>query len=100
MSLDADVSRVKRGDPALDRIRDEISHLGQGFPRGFWTNAIFTQDPAGSPFEGFRWRSDGNLKLNWIWLVVYAPDDPPGFVGHIKFDHVVVAKSYIGCLVP
>jgi hypothetical protein len=78
----------------------KVSHLGQGFPNGTWSNAIFTQNAAGSPFEGFRWRSDASLNLNWIWLLVYAPDDPSGFVGHIKYDHVVVAKSYIGCLVP
>ena len=58
----------------------------------------FVQDPAGTPFEGFRWRGDANLNLNWIWLQNYAPKDPAGFTGHKTFDHLVVAKSYIGCL--
>jgi hypothetical protein len=76
----------------------KVSHLGQGFPNGSWAGGNFTQNPAGSPFDGFRWRSDANLNLNWIWLQVYAPDAPAGFSSSIKFDHMVVAKSYIGCL--
>ena len=80
----------------LDGVK--VSHLGQGFPTGYWSGGIFTQDPSGSPFEGFRWRSDSNLKLNWIWLQNYSPDDPPGFAQDMKFDHVVVATTYIGCL--
>ena len=80
----------------LDGVK--VSHLGQGFPNGYWSGGIFTQDPSGGPFEGFRWRSDSNLKLNWVWLQNYSPDDPPGVRQDMKFDHVVVAKSYIGCL--
>jgi len=80
----------------LDGVK--VSHVGQGFPNGYWSGGIFTQDPRGSPFEGFRWRSDSNLQLNWIWLQNYSPDDPAGFAQDMHFDHVVVAKSYIGCL--
>lgn len=80
----------------LDGVK--VSHLGQGFPNGRWSGGIFTQDPSGGPFEGFRWRSDSNLTLNWIWLQNYSPDDPSGFSQDMKFDHVVVARSYIGCL--
>src|SRR2546422_336569 len=80
----------------LDGVK--VSHLGQGFPNGSWSGGIFTQDPSGSPFEGFRWRSDSTLNLNWIWLQVYASTDPAGFSSSIRFDHVVVARSYIGCL--
>ena len=82
----------------LDGIK--VSHLGQGFPNGTWTWGRFTQNPNGAPFEGFRWRNNTNLKLNWIWLQNYSPDDPAGFTSSMKFDHVVVAKSYVGCLVP
>jgi len=80
----------------LDGVK--VSHLGQGFPNGNWSGGIFTQDPTGTPFEGFRWRSSTSLNLNWIWLQNYSPDDPAGFTGNMYFDHVVVAKSYIGCL--
>jgi hypothetical protein len=80
----------------LDGVK--VSHLGQGFPNGTWSGGTFTQSPGGSPFEGFRWRSDENLELNWIWLQNYATLDPPGFRGDMKFDHVVLARSHVGCL--
>jgi hypothetical protein len=80
----------------LDGVK--VSHLGQGFPKGSWSAGIFTEDPTGSPFAGFRWRSDSKLKLNWIWLQVYAPNEPVGVTGRITFAHVVVAKSHVGCL--
>jgi hypothetical protein len=76
----------------------KVSHLGLGFPRGFWSGGRFTQDPTGTPFEGFRWRSTTALNINWIWLQNYSPDDPAGVSSTILFDHVVVATSYIGCL--
>ena len=86
------------GEHALWLNGVKISHLGLGFPRGFWSGGRFTQDPAGSPFEGFRWRSTSALNINWIWLQNYSPDDPSGFSGTMLFDHVVVATTYIGCL--
>jgi hypothetical protein len=76
----------------------KVSHVGQGFPNGFWSGPNFTQAASGTPFGGLRWRSDANLKLNWIWLQNYSPDDPAGFTSSLKFDHVVVATNYIGCL--
>jgi hypothetical protein len=78
----------------------KVSHVGPGFPNGSWSGGIFTQNPAGAPFAGLRWRSDANLNINYIWLQTYAPDDPAGFSGAIKFAHVVAARSYIGCLTP
>jgi hypothetical protein len=86
------------GEHAIWLQGTKVSHLGQGFPNGTWNGGIFTQNPGGSPFEGFRWRSDAALKLNWIWLQVYAPDAPSGYSSSIKYDHVVLAKSYVGCL--
>jgi hypothetical protein len=76
----------------------KVSHLGQGFPNGSWSGGIFTQNPSGTPFEGFRWRSDANLNLNWIWLQNYSPDDPVGVTSAIKYAHLVAARTYIGCL--
>jgi hypothetical protein len=71
-------------------------HLGQGFPRGYWNGSYFIQNPSASTtFEGFQWRTDSALNLNWIWLQNYTPNNPSMT---LKFDHVVVAKSYIGCL--
>jgi len=86
------------GEHALWLNGVKVSHLGQGFPKGFWQGGRFIQDPSGSPFEGFQWRSTDALNLNWIWLQNYATDGTPGTTSTILFDHVVVAKSYIGCL--
>jgi hypothetical protein len=72
----------------------KVSHLGQGFPNGSWSGGIFTQDPAGTPFEGFQWRNTTSLNLNWLWLQVYSTSG----AGTFKYAHVVAAKSYIGCL--
>jgi hypothetical protein len=96
---------VKLNDPASSNGEHaiwlngvKVSHLGQGFPNGSWSGGIFTQSTSGTPFEGFRWRNTSALKLNWLWLQVYAPDDPSGVSANIKFDHVVAATNYIGCL--
>jgi hypothetical protein len=89
---------ASNGEHAIWLNGVKISHLGQGFPNGTWSGGIFTQNPSGTPFEGFRWRSDANLTLNWIWLQNYSPLDPAGFTGTLRFDHVVAAKSRVGCL--
>jgi hypothetical protein len=86
------------GEHALWINGVKVSHLGQGFPNGFWNGGRFTQDPSGTPFEGFQWRSSDSLNINWIWLQNYAPYDPAGFSATMLFDHVVVAKTRIGCL--
>jgi hypothetical protein len=78
-----------------------VSHLGQGFPNGSWGQlpggnpGIFTQSPtASTTFEGFQWRNDSNLRINWIWLQNYSPDSSTA----VKYAQVVAATSYIGCL--
>jgi hypothetical protein len=39
------------GEHALWINGVKVSHLGPGFPNGYWAYGIFTQDPSGSPFE-------------------------------------------------
>jgi hypothetical protein len=73
-----------------------VSHLGAGFPRGKWTWDSFHSDPNGTPFEGFRWRSTPDLKLNFLWLLLYITDAPLGHVSKVWFDNIVVARAYIG----
>jgi hypothetical protein len=75
----------------------KVSHLGPGFPTGTWASNRFFPG-AGTPFEGFRWRSDANLKINYLWLQNYSPNDPAGFSAAVKFDHVVAATRHVGCL--
>lgn len=73
-----------------------VSHLGEGFPRGTWVWDSFLADPKGRPFEGFRWRKTEQLKLNFLWLLLYITKAPSGHVSKVWFDDIVVAREYIG----
>jgi len=75
----------------IDGVR--VAHLGPGFPVGIWSGGAFRPDPAGEPFEGFRWRSDPALAINFVWLQLYTTSDPSGTVW---FDQVVAASEYVG----
>jgi hypothetical protein len=75
-----------------------ISHLGEGFPKGNWIWDSFIPDPSGTPFEGFRWRSVEELNLNFLWILLYITQAPPGYVSRVWFDDIVVATSYVGPL--
>jgi hypothetical protein len=87
----------RNGEHAIWIDGVKVSHLGPGFPTGTWDGGNFYPG-SGTPFEGFRWRSDPNLKINYLWLQTYAPNDPAGVSAEIKYDHVVAATRYIGCL--
>lgn len=94
-----------------------IGHLGEGFPKGRWIydkfepgeggESVRWDDAAGGPvrrvvaaggepFEGFRWRDDERLKMNFVWLLVYITRAERGRESRIWFDDVVVAREYIG----
>lgn len=77
-----------------------VSHAGPGFPRGSWQGGNWHPDPAGSPFEGFRWRTTTDLNINFLWLYAYISDAPTGHISKIWFDDIVVASSYIGPVSP
>ncbi|MHC4396315.1 MAG: hypothetical protein ACYS1A_11740 [Planctomycetota bacterium] len=73
------------------------SHLGEGFPNGYWLWDSWHPDPGSAPFEGFRWRSDATLNLNFLWLLAYiTTNTDPGHINKVWFDDVVVAKEYVG----
>jgi len=72
------------------------SHLGEGFPYGNWQSATWAPSLAGVPFDGFRWRSVEDLKLNFFWLETYITTAPTGHVSKVWFDDIVIAKEYIG----
>jgi hypothetical protein len=107
------------GELALWIDGRRVSHLGPGFPRGKWVYDKFlpgeggdgvrwndqrrgpeyTTVPAGGePFEGFRWRSDERLKINFLWVLFYMTRVPEGHVSRVSFDDIVVATEYIGPL--
>ncbi|MBK9285954.1 MAG: hypothetical protein IPM51_16785 [Sphingobacteriaceae bacterium] len=83
------------GEQALWVNGIKINHYGYNFPTGTWNYGNFTEG-TGNPFEGFQWRNDMALNLNYIWLKNFNDNNGPGHVGNIYFDHLVVAKSYIG----
>ena len=49
----------------------------------------------GAPFEGFNWRTDPKLNVNFVWLYAYT-QKPAGHRIRVWFDDVVVATEYIG----
>jgi len=77
------------------------SHIGPGFPRGRWAGGWWRPEAnAKTAFEGFHWRSVEKLAVNYIWTYLYITKAPKGHVSKVWFDHIVVAKSYIGPLAP
>jgi hypothetical protein len=105
------------GELALWIDGQPVSHLGQGFPKGKWTfdkflpgqsgdsvrwnhakgdREHFTTNDGGEPFEGFRWRTEKDLNVNFLWLYLYITRAPEGHVSKVWFDDVVVATEHIG----
>jgi hypothetical protein len=93
-----------------------VSHLKPGEPKGVWIFDKFTPGkggqgirwngekgdretfdvPAeGAPFEGFNWRTDPKLNVNFVWLYAYT-QKPAGHRIRVWFDDVVVATEYVG----
>ncbi|MEZ6134309.1 MAG: hypothetical protein R3C53_05290 [Pirellulaceae bacterium] len=107
------------GELALWIDGQQVSHLGQGFPRGLWTfdkflpgregegvrwnqesgqREHFTTIPGGDPFEGFRFRTAKPLNINFVWLYLYITQGTPGHANRVWYDDLVVATDYIGPL--
>lgn len=81
----------------FERNGQTASHFGPGFPRGKWTGGWWlTDDQVENTFPGFRWRSTEDLMINFLWLLVYNPHTQEGKTSRVWFDHIVVAKEYIG----
>ena len=106
-------------DGKLTRKGDQItSYVGKGFPSvGTWTYDKFIPGattegiafdyekgkgvpiPGGKPFPGINWRSVPELNANAIWLYRYMSKPETG-TSQVWWDHLVVAKKYIGPLTP
>jgi hypothetical protein len=76
----------------------EIGHWGPGFPKGHWAADTWLESAGDPPFEGFQWRKDAALNINNLWIEFYDDDSPEGVSHYIKYDHLVIAKKYIGPL--
>lgn len=73
----------------------QVGHWGPGFPKGSMRYGRFTEG-GNAAFKGFSWRTDENLKINYVWIEFYDDTSPDGVSHHIKFDNLVIAKKYIG----
>lgn len=83
------------GELAIWVDGQQIGHWGPGFPNGHWLKDRWYNNPADPPFEGFRWRTNAALDINWLWIE-YFHSNPVAPPSHILYDHIVVAKEYIG----
>ena len=105
------------GELALWIDGKRASHLGKGFPKGKWVYDKFLLGQGGEgvrwseeksgperlqfrrgglPFEGFLWRRDERLKLNFLWVLLYITKAPQDHLSKVWFDNIVVAKEYVG----
>jgi len=53
----------------------------------------------GRPFPGFSWRNTAELNINALWLYRYMSQPEKG-MSKVWWDHLIVAKKYIGPLTP
>jgi hypothetical protein len=84
------------GEQAFWVNGEKISHLRKGFPNGYWKWDRFIPSPDSNAFEGFRWRSTKDLKLNFFKLSYYMTDGKQGETDSVLFDDVVISTCYIG----
>lgn len=80
---------------------------------GYWMRDTYRLDPTrGKPFEGLRWRTDGRVTINRLWLSHYVSDEVFGATESwakanptvpvntqkavVWFDDLVLARQYIG----
>ncbi len=74
----------------------EVGYWGPGFPNGHWATDSWFNSPADPAFQGFRWRTDAKLNINYIWIEFYDDKSPVGEDHYIKYSNLVMARKYIG----
>ena len=93
------------GELALWVDGDLQMHVAPGVRRGPWAGMGFSLvEQGGEPFEGFRWRTDNRLKINFFWLLHYVTENAarqnrvrePEAMNRVWFDDIVVATEYVG----
>ncbi len=93
------------GELALWTDGQLVMHVAPGTPRGPWTGMGFqTLESGGEPFEGFRWRTHPDLKINFFWLLFYVTENAAKQnrqtdakpTNRVWFDDIVIATEYIG----
>jgi len=99
---------ARDGELALWLDGKLVAHFVQGVRRTKWTGMGFRLARAGTPFEGLSWRTTEKLDVNFFCLSHYVTPGHQARSGvkrpprenRVWFDSVVVAKQYIGPLVP
>jgi hypothetical protein len=84
------------GEQAFWINGEQIIHLGEGLPKGYWIWDKFHHNSDSAGFEGFQWRIDEELKISFFWLLFYMTDGYSGQVDSVWFDDLVIATEYIG----
>ncbi|MBN9385829.1 MAG: hypothetical protein J0H74_34055 [Chitinophagaceae bacterium] len=74
----------------------EVGYWGPGFPQGYWDADSWYNNTVSPGFEGFRWRTDAHLNINYIWIEFYDDKSPAGENHYIKYSNLVMARKYIG----
>ena len=91
------------------------ARFAPGSVTGYWMRDVYRLDAEkGTPFPGYRWRTDPAVTINKVWLLYYVnPEEHTAEhnedyhkehpeirlntqTSTVWFDDVVVAKSYIG----
>jgi predicted amidohydrolase len=82
-----------------------VARFGSGARRNSWTGMGFSLvEDGGEPFEGFRWRTTPDLKINFFWLLHYVTENAarqnrvanPKAIHRVWFDDIVVSTAYVG----
>jgi hypothetical protein len=93
------------GELALWLDGKPAMRIAKGTRRGPWTGLGFRLvDQDGEPFEGFRWRTDPDLKINFFWLLHYVTENAarqnhvanPHRINRVWFDDIVLSTAYVG----
>lgn len=93
------------GQLALWLDGQRVMHLARGMRRGPWSGMGFNLvEQGGEPFEGLRFRTTTDLKINHLWLEHYVDEGAqrqnrlqnPARVNRVWFDDIVVSTQYIG----
>jgi hypothetical protein len=93
------------GELALWLDGKPAMRITQGSRRGPWTGLGFRLlDQDGEPFEGFRWRTSPDLKINFFWLLHYVTENAarqnhvanPHRINRVWFDDIVLSTAYVG----
>jgi hypothetical protein len=87
---------ASNGELAIWKDGVLVNHWRPGFPAGNWKWGFWIASDSGQNFEGFQWRRTASLNINYIWIEYFDDFSPAGVINHIKYDHIIIAKKYIG----